>query len=100
MEHPCDHLPSRYLCNATYIMQCNIERCVSVLQPTLGVSSLDLGRPSGRPLFAESAMSISEPHDDLSRALARSAAATNPRLPWWALLVVLIPLLLIRTPAD
>jgi len=24
-----------------------------MLQPTLGVSSLDLGRPSGRPLFLE-----------------------------------------------
>ena len=39
------------------IVQCNIssqrniERCVPMLQPSLGVSSLDLGRPSGRPLF-------------------------------------------------
>src|SRR4051794_18050134 len=28
------------------------------------------------------------------RALAPSAAAANPRLPWWALLAVLIPLIL------
>src|SRR5215211_3986295 len=32
-------------------MQCSIERCGSGLQPSLGVSSLDWGRPSGRPLF-------------------------------------------------
>jgi hypothetical protein len=33
------------------IVQCSIERCVSVLQPSLGVSSRDLGRSSERPLF-------------------------------------------------
>ena len=65
-----------------------------MLQPTLGVSSLDLGRPSGRPLFAESPLSISEPYADLSRASAQSEAAADPRLSWWVLLVVLIPLVL------
>ena len=64
-----------------------------MLQPTLGVSSLDLGRPSGRPLFAESALSIPEQHDDVSWALAQEAAA-SPMLPWGPLLAVLISLIL------
>src|SRR4051795_1306488 len=49
----------------------SIERCVSVLQPTLGVSSLDLGRPAGRPLFAESAFVH-------FRAARRSFASIGP----------------------
>ena len=64
-----------------------------MLQPTLGVSSLDLGRPSGRPLFSESALSIPEPHDDVSLVLAQEAAA-SPMLPWGPLLAVLISLIL------
>ena len=65
-----------------------------MLQPTLGVSSLDLGRPSGRPLFSESALSIPEPHDDVSLVLAQSAAAASPMLPWLTLLAVLVSLIL------
>jgi hypothetical protein len=39
-------------------------------------------------------VSTSEPHDDVLRALAQSAAAASPRLPQWVLLVVILPLIL------
>jgi hypothetical protein len=39
-------------------------------------------------------LSIPELHDDVSLALAQLAAAANPRLPWWALLAVLVSLIL------
>src|SRR3954449_5824344 len=35
-----NHFELALLCGAAQLVQCSIERCVSVLQPTLGVSSL------------------------------------------------------------
>ena len=52
-EHhrPCDHLPSSAIVQCSITCAVQHRTCCSVLQPSLGVSSLDLGRPSGRPLF-------------------------------------------------
>src|SRR5687767_9976066 len=49
---PCGDLPYHELDSPQLNCALQHRACRSMLQPSLGVSSLDLGRPPGRPLFA------------------------------------------------